>query len=46
MEFYISKHAVDQMNLRGVKETLVWEILNNPDQVIINEDKTIYQSVG
>jgi hypothetical protein len=45
MEFYISKHATDQMKLRGIEENIVSGILHSPQQVIVNDDKTIYQSV-
>ena len=45
MLFNISKHARDQMKLRGIEESIVLDILINPGQIIVNEDKTIYQSV-
>ena len=45
MLFNISKHARDQMKLRGIEESIVWGILTEPGQVITSEDKTIYQGV-
>ena len=45
MSFNISKHARDQMKLRSIDESVVWDILNEPGQIIINDDKTIYQGV-
>jgi len=33
------------MKLRGIEESIVLDILINPGQIIVNEDKTIYQSV-
>ena len=45
MLFNISKHALDQMKLRGIEESIVNDILTEPGQIITDEDKTIYQSV-
>jgi len=45
MLFNISKHAGDQMKLRGIQEKVILDILNDPDQIIITADKTIYQSI-
>ena len=45
MLFNISKHARDHMKLRGIEESVVWDILIKPDEPIITDDKTIYQSV-
>ncbi len=45
MLFDISKHARDQLQLRGIKESTVLEILNNPGQIIVQDDKTLYQSI-
>lgn len=33
------------MELRDIQEELVWDILTAPGQIIINEDKAIYQSI-
>ena len=33
------------MKLRGIDESVVWDILTNPGQIITGSDKTIYQSV-
>lgn len=45
MLFSISKHAKDQLKLRGIEENVIVEILNNPGQIIIEDDKTLYQSI-
>ena len=45
MGFIISKHAESQMKLRGIEEKTVLEILDYPDQVKSDNDKTVYQSV-
>jgi Domain of unknown function (DUF4258) len=41
----LSKHALEQMELRQISLHLVNDILANPDEVLVVNEKTIYQSV-
>jgi len=44
-EVIISNHAYEQMEERGINEEMVYDIVNNPGQVIEEKpDKRIYQS--
>lgn len=43
--FVLSKHALDQIKLRGISEGLVWKVLENPDQIVNEDGKKVYQSV-
>ena len=45
MEFVISKHALEQMDLRGISKDIVTKILNAPDQIREEEGKKVYQSL-
>ena len=40
-----SKHALEQMALRGISVEIAQTILNNPQQIITQEDKRINQSL-
>ncbi len=44
-DFSISKHAKEQMELRGISEEVILKILNGAQQVITQEGKRIYQSI-
>ena len=44
-EYIFSNHALEQMQNRSISATIVTEVLNNPKQVIIEEEKKIYQSI-
>lgn len=46
MNFKISKHANDQILLRGIERELVFEVLKNPDNIIEKEScKYIFQKI-
>ena len=44
-EFSISNHAKEQMELRQVSLKVVMSVLTNPQQILTEEDKKIYQSI-
>lgn len=44
--FEFSKHAKAQMKVRGIKKSLVENILANPEQIVTQNDKWIYQSIS
>ena len=43
--FTISKHAREQMSLRGISEEIVIHVLENPQQILSESNKKIYQSI-
>lgn len=43
--FKFSNHALEQIKLRGISKEVVRKILLNPDQVVEEEGKKVYQSV-
>lgn len=43
--FKFSNHALEQIKLRGISKEVVRKILLNPDQVVAEEGKKVYQSV-
>lgn len=43
--FKFSKHALEQMELRGISKEVVKKILLNPIQVRTEEGKKVYQSI-
>ena len=45
MKNIFSKHALEQMKLRGISKKIVEEILLHPEQIISESGKKIYQSV-
>lgn len=45
LTFKLSKHALEQMGLRGISEEVVRKILLNPDQIKIDDGKKVYQSL-
>ena len=45
MEYKFSKHALEQMENRGIPINLTKSIIENPNQVIKRNDIWIYQSV-
>ena len=45
MEFSFSKHALEQIEHRGITLQTAYEVLQSPDHVIEQGDKRIYQSV-
>lgn len=45
MNFILSKHALEQMHLRGISKADVMEILSNPQQIKEDEGKMVYQSI-
>lgn len=45
MNFIFSKHASEQMELRNISQSVIEEILENPEQIKIEEDNKVYQSV-
>jgi hypothetical protein len=45
MDFYISRHAAEQCEQRGISREILDSVLQNPQQIIENiEGKRIYQS--
>ncbi len=45
MNFVFSKHALEQMELRGISKTIVEQILENPSQTKEEDGIKIYQSI-
>lgn len=45
LSFKLSRHALDQMQLRNISEKIVFDILLNPDQVRLEDEKKVYQSI-
>lgn len=46
MEFAFSKHALEQMNARGIKEEQVDFVMQNPDKIEIeSEGQHIFQKI-
>jgi hypothetical protein len=46
MEYIISKHCKEQMQLRNISEEIVSKVLNAPEQIIKEDDRMmIYQSI-
>jgi hypothetical protein len=46
MSFRYSLHALEQINIRGLNQTIVEEILNSPDKVLTTSDGVaIYQKL-
>ncbi|GAB3922845.1 DUF4258 domain-containing protein [Larkinella terrae] len=46
MEFELSRHAIEQMTLRGISVKVVHEVLNNPDKIIPDGiGQVIYQAI-
>ena len=44
-EIVFSKHSLEQMQQREIKIELAQSILDSPQQVILEPDKKIYQSI-
>ncbi len=45
MKYIFSKHALEQMQLRGINRMTVEDTLTKPDQIIEKKGKKIYQSI-
>ena len=46
MEFIISKHCKEQMQLRNISEKIVFKVLNAPEQIIKENDSImVYQTI-
>ena len=45
MTFYFSKHALEQMKLRGISKKMVEEMLANPNEIKEENNKKVYQSL-
>ena len=45
MTIEFSKHALVQMKLRGISIAIVSMVLANPGQIIVDNGKTLYQSI-
>ena len=41
----LSKHAVEQMQARNISIELVNGVLSNPQQIIVESEKKIFQSI-
>ena len=37
----LSRHAKEQMEVRGISEEQVWEVVQNPEQIIKHDDEKI-----
>ena len=44
-QFSISNHAKEQMEYRNISLELVMSVLTNPQQLLIEEGKKVYQSI-
>jgi Domain of unknown function (DUF4258) len=44
-EFLVSNHAKEQMEMRQIPLEIVMNILTNPQQVLTEENRKIYQSI-
>ena len=45
-DFILSKHAKEQLEVRRINETLVWKIIENPQQELREGlEKKVYQSI-
>lgn len=45
-QFQLSLHALEQMELRGISEEVVFEVLYNPDKVVDEDnDQFIFQKL-
>jgi len=45
MNFEFSRHALEQMELRGISKQTVEKILANPQQIKEEDNKKVYQSI-
>ncbi len=45
MNYIFSKHALEQMQLRGIRKSIVKDILTKPDQIKEEKGNKIYQSI-
>lgn len=45
MNFEFSKHALEQMELRGIPKDVVKKILAHPEQIRDEEGEKVYQSI-
>ena len=44
-QFSISNHAKEQMEYRNISLEVVMSVLTNPQQLLIEEGKKVYQSI-
>ena len=44
MAFAFSKHSLEQMKIRGISLEMVLAVLANPEQILEQENKKIFQS--
>ena len=44
-EIKFSKHALEQIDVRGISIEIIQTVLNNPQQIITALGKKIYQSI-
>jgi hypothetical protein len=44
-EIEFSKHALEQMAVRGIPVDIAKTIINNPQQVVTESGKKVYQSI-
>ncbi len=45
MNFVFTKHALEQLEARNISIEIVNSILNQPQQIVQQEEATIYQSI-
>ena len=44
-EFTFSKHSIEQMRNRNISMEIVLKILEDPKEIIFENERTIYQSI-
>lgn len=44
-DFVLSIHAAEQIERRSIDIQLVYDVLNQPQQILEQENETIYQSI-
>lgn len=45
MDFVLSNHSKEKIQKREINEALIFEILNNPQEIIDQNGKKVYQSI-
>ncbi len=45
MDFAFTKHALEQMEFRNIAFETVQNVLQNPQQIVTEQDYAIYQSI-
>ncbi len=45
MKYVFSDHAIEQLQRRDIKKSIIESIIENPDNIIDEKDKRIYQGI-